>query len=383
MLYLDSASTVNILPCVSKTAIESFEQFYNPTALYKYGAAVKQQIEQARCEIAKHLNCLPEEIYFTSGATESNNWAIFSAVKNKNNFIITSDGEHASVYEPITALKNQGIKTIFAGLDNNTFFDYGDCTTKLDAIKDSDCSLVSIIHASNETGAINNIKDICSKLKQRYPKAIFHADGVQAFGKIETDVKQLGVDLYSISGHKVGAFKGIGVLYIKKGINLKPLLYGGGQENKMRSGTENLISIMGLVKAITHYKNTYNAKHNQELKQHMFSTLCSSLSGITQNGCMENSLSHILSLSIDGVKAEILQRILCDKDDILIGLGSSCASSKRDNRVLKSAGKSKSQIESNIRLSFGIDISKQDVDYACKQIVARVNEYRKDINWTK
>ena len=217
---------------------------------------------------------------------------------------------------------------------------------KLYDLLDENTSLVSIIHCSNETGVINDLKAISSAIKSKCRNALFHSDGVQALCKTNNKVGELGVDMYSLSAHKIGGMKGIGALYIKKGVSLQPYIAGGGQEYGMRSGTENVAGILSFAAAVKNYENKFNAQRAQTLRNIFISVL--SNCDVKINGTATGS-NCILSLSIKGIKAEVLQHMLSDKG-VLIGLGSACSSKSRNNRVLSAMGVSPKLIEGSIRI---------------------------------
>jgi len=378
MIYLDNAATTRVSTAADYAVQKAHSEFFlNPSALYKNAGAVRAQIAAARKTVADFLCAEPDEIYFTSGATEANNWAVFSGVKKKNLMAVTSAGEHASVYESFTALRARDIETRFASLNADT-------SVNIENFLESagqNCGFASLIHVSNETGAVNDIESIFRAVKKRNPDAVLHSDGVQAFGKIETDVKKCGVDLYSVSGHKVGAPKGIGALYIRKGFHTRPLLYGGGQERGLRAGTENVPGILAFAAAVKQYAADYRRRESDfaTARERFFNILSAQAGDIRLNGKALNASENahnILSMSVIGLKSEVLQRILADRDDILIGLGSACAASKRGNRILQAAGKNAREIEGNIRISFGIDTTAEEAEAAARIIAYRINELR-------
>ena len=378
MIYLDNAATTTVLKNSAEAANKAYsEYFLNPSALYKNADGVRLQIDAARKTIAELLCAEPNEIYFTSGATEANNWAVLGGLKKKNLAAVSSLGEHASVHESFTLLNSKGIDVNFAKLCLDTSVD----AENLLKIAAKDCGFVSLIHASNETGVINDIGEIFRVIKKQNPNVVVHSDGVQAFGKVNTDVDKLHVDLYSISGHKVGAPKGIGALYIRKGLKIQPLICGGGQERGLRSGTENVPGVLAFAVAATHYKNVYRkqADNFKVLRKYFFEYVSENAGNIVLNGKAADIgeyMPNILSISVVGIRAEILQRVLADEENILIGLGSACAASKKGNRVLQAAGKSMSEIEGNIRISFGIETTQEEVETAARIMVKRIKELR-------
>jgi len=376
MIYLDNASTTKVFP----KALETFEKvskefFFNSSSLY--ATKEREILTEAKEVIAKEIGATADEIYFCSGGTEANNLAVFGGVKNKIKLVLSSEGEHPSVYESIKSLIGKGFNVKFAPLTRDTSV-YSD---KLVQLAGKDCGFISLIHASNETGTINDISEFFSRIKNNNPKVITHSDGVQAFLKIPVNVKELGVDLYSISAHKIGGVKGVGVLYIKKGVHINPIILGGGQERGIRSGTENIAGIVAFSEAVKEYKRFNKSSCFQSLRDIFLQKIkeesekvkvCSFVVNNASN--TKNQLTNILSLSIIGIQAEVLQRILADKDKIFIGLGTACSSNKKGNRVLQASGRTVKEIAGNIRISFGIETKAEEVIEAANKIVLRAGE---------
>lgn len=371
MIFLDNASTTKVLEnVVSEMSIVNREDYFNPSALYLSANKVKMKIENARKKIADSIKVLPEEIYFTSGATESNNWVLNKAFKNKKGNIVISSGEHASIFELSNTLKSSGIQVRFVKLNSDGRINLTDLMSNID----EQTSLVSIIHCSNETGSINDIKSITKSIKNFNERIIVHSDGVQAYCKTCNDVNGLGVDLYSISAHKLGGPKGTGALYVRKSLNISPLIFGGGQEKGMRSGTENVAGIVGFACASQEFLQKINHKMIEELYDYCTKKLLE-LGNVIINGD-KNYCSHfIISASIAGIKSEILQHMLSD-ESVLIGLGSACASKKSGNRVLSEMGIDKKMVDGSIRISFGIDNNILEVKQAMQILEKYVNKLR-------
>ncbi len=368
VIYLDNAATTRVFDDAIK-AMESVYSidFYNPSSTYKNGISVKNLINDARTTIAKKLNCLPTEIYFTSGATESNNWAITCGFKNKKGNVVVSSGEHACVYECVKNIKNSGVDVRFAKLlpDGRVNVEH------LLSLIDENTSIVSVIHASNETGAVNDLGYISAKVKSKNPKVIVHSDGVQAYLKVNNNVKALGVDMYSISGHKIGAPKGVGVLYLSSKIKIRPLIFGGGQESGMRSGTENVAGIAALAIASEEYSKLQSSIDVNALRKFTINKL-KEIPGVTilSEECETNN--HIIAFCVENTKAEIIQTMCCD-DGLIIGRGSACSSHHSGNRVLSEMGLKQKSIDGALRLSLsptttedeiinGIEILRKNID---------------------
>lgn len=325
MIYLDNAATTK--PCESaldamKAANEN--AFYNPSALYGESVKVAKLIKEARDSIKRQLRAADEDnLYFTSGGTESDNWALLMTKKQKGSRIIISLGEHDAVINPANELESQGYDVVFCPINQDGSVN----ETEFERLLTADTSLVSIMHVSNETGAVNDIARLVKITKKIAPNAVFHSDGVQAVGKIKVNIRALGVDLYSISGHKIHAPKGIGGLFVKKGISLKPLLLGGGQEYGMRSGTENYPLICAfdaaLSFALTDFDENYSKK--QRILEYLKQLLLEKLPDTVIISPNENCAPNILTVAIKGARGEVLLHSL-DKSDIMLGIGSACSS---------------------------------------------------------
>ena len=368
MIYLDNAATTKPFDGVIQRMTHFYtEAYFNPSALYAPAFQTAKEVEASRAVLLSALGGWGN-LYFTSCATESNSWVFRSGFKNKRGNIVLSAGEHASVYENAQALAATGAEVRFVSLKSDGTVDREDFLQKVDA----QTSLVSVIHYSNETGAVNDIKTLTAIAKTKNANLLFHADGVQAFGKTAVNCRDMGVDLYSISAHKIGGPKGIGALWVREGLHLSPLMIGGGQEKNLRSGTENVAGIVGFAEAYRLFSQIDRQKI-ADLKAKIWAEL-RALPCVSINGS-ENGSPFILSVAVSGVKAEILQRKLAEQG-ILVGLGSACASRLKKNRVLTAMGKRKEQIEGSIRLSFGADTLPVDGTAVGKQIADCIENLR-------
>ena len=372
-MFLDNASTTKPY----QETLDVFNEvntkyFYNPSALYKSALDVNAKINTARQNILKYLGANENDKFvFTSGATEANNMVVNTVKRLKKGKFLFSIGEHPSVYNCALALQNEGYNVEFINLTKNGTIDFDDFRNKMT----QDVVFVSIMHVSNETGAINPIKE-CVELAKRVNKnVIFHSDGVQAFGKIPVNVKSIGVDFYTISGHKIHAPKGIGGLYVKKDVLLKPLINGGGQEFNLRSGTENVGGICAFEKACE--LAVTNSGTNYKLIQKLRNSLLEKLS--CYDVCVlisdEKCSPYIVSLSFPGTRAETILHMMDDKG-IIIGSGSACSSKKRDNRVLKNCGYNDNIIEGSLRISFSKDNIYDDMDVVVSELIEVVENYK-------
>lgn len=375
MIFLDNASTTRVSENTSNKILQAMkEDFYNPSALYFPSTNVVKLIDNSRSIIAKRLGARNDEIFFTSCATESNNWVFASGIKNKKGNIVVSAGEHASVYESAMRKKEKGMDVKFAPLSKNGEIDY----EEFSSLVDPNTCFVSVIHCSNETGVINDISRLSKIVKSVNSKAIVHSDGVQALCKTSNDVNELGVDLYSLSSHKIGGAKGTGVLYVRKGINLPPFIVGGGQEKSLRSGTENVGGIVGFGAAMEEFLNKFDESKMKDFSDYFKKNICKELLFSQINGNQESNSHCVLSISLQDLKAEILQNMLCD-EDILIGLGSACASRSRNNRVLSQLGLNQNMINGSVRISFGIENTFEEIVHACERLIFNAKKLRGQI----
>ena len=370
MIYLDNAATTKVYPeAVAAMQKIYSEDFYNPSSTYAGGIKVKKIINESRMQIARALNCSSGEIYFTSCATESNNWALNSGFKNKKGNIVISAGEHAGIYECAKNLKNKGFDVRIAALSVTGETDREDLLKKVD----ENTALVSIIHASNETGTLNDIAALSSAVKSVNSRVVFHADGVQAFLKTRCDVKSLGVDMYSVSGHKIGAPKGIGALYVSSKLNIQPFIFGGGQENGMRSGTENTAAIIAFAQAVKRFEKDFSGTETLRKRKLLINEL-KKTEGIQIIGGERNT-GMITAFSAIGTKAEIIQS-MCADDEVIIGRGSACSSRHGGNRVLAEMGLTKAQIDGTLRISFSPETSDKEIIEAVRIIACNIEKLR-------
>ncbi len=370
MIYLDNAATTKvydeILPIVSRYLTA---EYFNPSALYSNSVTVACDIKRARSTIAAILGVEASTLHFTSSGTESDNQALFCSKKRKGARIIISAAEHAAVYNAAMELKQQG-------------YDIAVCPVKADgsvddnafcALLNEDTALVSIMHVNNETGAINDIEKLVNITKNYNKSIVFHSDGVQAYCKIPLNLNKLGVDLYSISGHKIGAPKGIAALYVKKGVHVAPMLFGGGQESGLRASTENVAGIMALEAA-----SRISISKLPELRGLSVSVLgelrrelaiIEGLIVITP----EHGAPHILTLALPDVRGEVIMHAL-EMHGIIVGIGSACSSKKGVARLPQSIGLSERHRQGVIRLSISCSNSPDDASRAAEAIIA---EYKK------
>ena len=370
-IYLDHAATTP----VDKTVIEAMQNdmlnnWHNPSSIYIEGQRASNAIQKSREDIANFIGAIPEEIFFTSGGSESNNLAIRGVVEsfeNENIHIVTSSVEHHAVIDPIEMLSNQK-KITFSHVHPNK-----EGEILADKVLESitkDTKLVSIMHANNEVGAINDIKLITEKIKAHNPKIIVHSDSVQYVAHFPIDVKELGVDLLSFTGHKFYGPRGAGVLYIKNGIKIVPQIIGGGQEKNIRAGTENVAAIIGLAKAmeISVQQRKLDINRDQELFEELKNFISREISGIGFTGPKDPNqrIPGMLSLIIDGIEGEAILLGL-DMQGICASSGSACSTgSIEPSHVLTAMGIPSDLARGSLRLSFGRANTRNDIQHIKK-----------------
>ncbi|MFP4662571.1 MAG: cysteine desulfurase family protein [Halanaerobiales bacterium] len=365
-IYLDNSATTRPLDKVVDKISETLKKNYgNPSSLHNKGLAAEKVLKNARSIIARKLEVNPGEIYFTSGGTESNNLAIKGVAynyRNRGKHLITTGVEHASVLETFLALEEDGFEVSFLKPDR-----YGNIS--LEELADSitkNTTLVSIIHINNELGTIQPLNEIAKIIKEKNQNTYFHTDCVQSFGKVLLRPEDDNIDLLTISGHKIHGPKGVGALYKRKGIELKAQLLGGGQEDGVRCGTENIPGIAGLIPAVDalpdfNSKNTFDEKLDMLKKQFL-----KKLGKIKREFIInspEEGAPHILNVSFPGTKGEVLIHSL-ESEGIYVSTGSACHSkSNEKSHVLRAIGLPAQQIDGTIRISFSHFIDKKDIDY--------------------
>ena len=367
MIYLDNASTTKIFDSVNKKIFELNSDFYyNPSALYQPAIDILNLLNNAKNNLAKNMGTSGDHIIFTSGATEGNNTAINGFITGKKDaeYIFTS-GEHPSVYNVANNLKNTNRIIKFAPLNKDGRVD----EQKLKNMLNPNTHFVSLIHVSNETGSINDIKKLCNIIKDYNPNIIVHSDGTQAFGKIPVNVTELGIDCYTISAHKFHGPKGVGALYVKNPQKLKPYLLGGGQQQGYRSGTENVSGFVGMSLASDIAVENINQNYIKinALKEYIKQQISANCTDFCFNESDPNS-PYILSVSFKGIRGEVLMHML-EKQGVIVGTGSACSSKKQNNRILEQMGVDKQYILGSIRISLSSFNTPEEVKKATQIII--------------
>lgn len=379
-IYLDNCSTTKPREKVVDEMVYYLKEEYgNPSSLHRLGFKIEKRIEGIREDIAEYLNVNKDEIYFTSGGTESNNIAVQGIIDKNNRLgrhIITTAIEHPSILNPIKNKEEKNYDITYLKVDNNGIVD-------LDQLRESireDTILVSIMQVNNEVGSIQPIWELKRILKEEGSKALLHVDGIQGFGKIPVELNSWGIDTYSFSGHKIYGPKGIGGLYMKKDLKLDPIVFGGNQEKGLRSGTENIPGIMGMGKAIEIMNDSYKEerKHVEDIKSYFIDKLEEKVDHIKINSPLgENHSPYILNVSFEHVRGEVLLHYLED-EGIYVSTGSACSSKGVEkSHVLLELGLSDTQVEGAIRFCFSYKTTKEEIDYTIKILKISIAEIRK------
>lgn len=374
IVYLDNSATT--APCekaIQNINVALTENWANPSSLYDLGFRAQLLVDGTRKAVAALLKCREDEVYFTGSGTESNNTALLGAAesrKKRGKRIVTTAIEHPSVLETIKKLQADGFEVIFLKPQANGVVSADDLRSAIN----QNTILVSIMLVNNETGAIQPVKEAASIIKSVGAPALLHCDGVQAFGKMPINLNDLGVDLFSASGHKIHGPKGVGVLYVKKGVTIKPLLIGGGQEKNMRSGTESVPLIYGLKGAIDNLGNTNeNLKKQKELWSYAKETLLDT--GFVKVNSSDDVLPYVLNISVEGYRSETLLHFL-EAQGVYVSSGSACAKGE-GSYVLNEMGFDRKRIDSALRISFSRYNTKEDVEALKSAIITATQKLRR------
>ena len=365
--YLDNSATTAVTPEVAALAARIMtEQYGNPSSLHRRGFWAERALTEARGQVAAVLRCRPEEIIFTSGGTESNNLALLGAARaarRRGNRIVTTAVEHHSVLAVCRQLESEGFEVAYVSPDAGGVI----TPESFAAACDEKTVLASCMMVNSETGALHDIPAIAAACRRKNPGILFHADCVQAFGRLEIAPARWGVQLVSVSGHKIHAPKGVGALYVAKGVRLLPPLYGSGQERGLRPGTENLpgICAMGLAAERMNARRVENAAHFTALRQELITNLSQSPAVCINSP--EAAAPYIINLSVEGIRSEIMIHYL-EQFEIYVSSGSACAKGERSH-VLTAMGLPEDRIDSALRVSMTDTTAEEEIDEFCRRLL--------------
>ena len=373
MIYMDNAATTRITDSVFEAMLPYLKENYgNPSAIYSLGQRSRAAIENSRIKIAELLGVKASEIYFTSSGSESDNWALKgSLLPNQENHLISSRIEHPAVLNSLKKIESWGGQASLVSVDAEGFVDLREIEN---SIKDS-TRLISIMFVNNEIGTIEPLAEISKIAREK--NILFHTDAVQAIGNIKFKIKDIGVDMLSLSGHKLGAPKGVGVLYLREGIDLDNFLDGGEQERGRRASTENLASIVGLARAMEDAYNNIEdySSYTRDLRDYTIEKLLN-VDGIILNGPRENRLPGNINITLKNTKPQTMVQYL-DMFDICVSSGSACAAgSINPSHVLRAIGRSEEDSLSMLRLSLNHENTKEECDYVVEKINQGMKKFK-------
>ena len=387
-VYLDNSATTRVLPEVAELMTKIMcEDYGNPSSLHMKGVQAEQYLRYARETLAKILKVNEKEIFFTSGGTESDNMALKGcafANSRRGRHLITTQIEHPAVLNTMRYLETVGYQVTYLPVDG-----YGQISLeKLRQTMRPDTILVSIMHTNNEVGSLQPIEQAGALIKKKNPRTLFHVDAVQGFGKAKIYPKKMGIDLLSISGHKIHGPKGVGVLYMSDRTKIQPMIHGGGQQMNLRSGTDNVPGAAGMAKAAEllygHYEE--DQKRLRQYKKY-FCDGVRKLDNVKVNGLLpdrpdgEGTAAHIVSVSFRGVRSEVILHAL-EENGIYVSAGSACAARKpQPSATLKAMGVDKEILESTIRFSFSVYTTKEELDYTLQALYDKIPMLRKYVRY--
>ena len=363
-IYLDNSATTRAYPEVAELVTKlMLEDYGNPSALHQKGVDAEQYLRRARETMAKILKVQEKEIYFTSGGTESNNWALVGtalAMQRMGKHIITTQIEHPAVQAPVSFLEEMGFTVTRLGVSREGMIDL----QELEEAITPETILVSVMFVNNEIGSVEPVAEIGERIKRKNPNTVFHVDAIQAFSKLPIYPKKMNIDLLSVSGHKFHGPKGTGMLYIREKTRIRPVILGGGQQNGMRSGTENVPGAAGMALAaeMVYGKLKESRAHMYRLREHLIPGL-QAMENVTVHGADgEQAAPHIVNASFLGVRSEVLLHTL-ENEGIYVSAGSACSSHKRaGSPTLTAIGASKAEMESSVRFSFSENTTPEEID---------------------
>ncbi len=380
--YFDNSATTRVFDSVKEIVIKTMTEDYgNAASKHKKGVEAERYIREARSIIAKSLKVQEKEIVFTSGGSESNNMALIGgamANRRRGRHIISTNVEHSSVYNTLEFLRDQGFEITYLPVD-------GQGHISLSQLRESlrqETILVSVMYVNNEVGSVEPVEEIAKIIKGYQPEILFHVDGIQAYGKYEIRPKRQGIDLLSVSGHKLHGPKGVGFLYIHEKAKVKPLIYGGGQQKGMRSGTENVPGVAGLGAAVQEiYKNHRDkTDYLYGLKDYFIERIREVEGCVVNSQPGRDSAPQIVSVSFEGIRSEVLLHALEDKG-IYVSSGSACSSNHPGiSGTLKGIGVKPELLDATLRFSFGLFNKKEEIDYAIqvlKELLPMLRRFRR------
>ena len=378
--YLDNSATTRCLECVTEKMVRVMRTDYgNPSSLHKKGVEAEHYIKEAKTFFAENLKVQEKELYFTSGGTESNNLAVMGAAlanQRTGKHLITTAIEHPSVLNVMKYLETCGFRVTYLPVDKNGIVSF-------DALRDAvsqETILLSVMYVNNEIGSVQPIKEIAQTVMMQNPRVLFHVDAIQAYGKYRIYPKKEGIDLLSVSGHKIHGPKGIGLLYVSEKAKIRPILFGGEQQKGIRSGTENVPGTAGIAEAAKECYRDLEEKTDRmyRLKEKLI-TGAERLDGVTVNGRTgRDSAPHIVSLSFAGVRSEVLLHALEEKG-IYVSAGSACSSNKPSvSQTLQAIGLEKGLLGSTLRFSLSFETTEEEIAYCLeglKEVLPMLRKY--------
>lgn len=372
MIYLDNAATTAMYPeCLDSFKKYGVEKFFNPSAVYAPSVEVSRVLKEARREILSALHAPDGTVVFTASGSEADNLALFGSRKPKGGKIVTTAGEHSAVINSVAELSARGYEVVYAPLlpDGKVNLE------ELEKLLDESVCLVSVMHVNNETGAVNDLKAVSKLVRRLSPSAIFHSDGVQGFLNVETNLKDMDVDLYSMSAHKIHGPKGVGALYMKKGVRVSPIVFGGGQEYGIRSATENVPGIDAFRVAVEIGRKNFAA--GVVHKKQILSYLREEIGKMDDVILVSNPDSpHVLTVTFKDVRGEVLMHAL-ESHGIFVGIGSACSSKKGVSRFKDLLGLDKGYDEGIVRISVSENTSHADAEALVEALSVEVPKLRK------
>ena len=377
--YFDNSATTRCTQAAVDVMQKALlEDYGNPSSLHMKGVTAENYIKTATAQIAKILKVSEKEILFTSGGTESNNLALIgTAIANQRagRHIITTAIEHASVYNPLIFLEEQGYEVTYLPVDHEGRISLDE----LEAAVREDTILVSMMHVNNEIGTIEPVEEAAARVHAKNPRTLFHVDAIQSFGKLRIYPKRMGIDLLSVSGHKIHGPKGVGFLYIKDKTKIRPIIHGGGQQRDMRSGTENVPGIAGIGVAAAQIYENFDEKIDAlyELREYLVAGM-QAFDGVTINGASGRAAApHIVSVSFAGIRAEVLLHALEDRQ-IYVSTGSACSSNHPAiSGTLKAIGVKPELLDATVRFSLSVDSTREEADYVLAQLAELLPQLRR------